>query len=172
MTTGVSAPMDFRYLRLVIPIFRTKKIKTAVRSSLFQAVGTTPFLGGEWGIRTPGTVIPYVSLANWWFQPLTQLSGQLKQNIAIVKRDKSKSKKGNYQIKTGEKFSPCILPGEAPRHGARIAGSLRPADRPYRRRHPLRGRRKFTSLFCRFACSGAGFALPYYEIAFRFCTFV
>jgi hypothetical protein len=36
----------------------------------------------------------------------------------------------------------------------------------------LRGRRKFTSLFCRFACSGAGFALPYYEIAFRFCTFV
>ena len=29
---------------------------------------------GEWGIRTPGTVIPYVSLANWWFQPLTQLS--------------------------------------------------------------------------------------------------
>ena len=74
MTTGVSAPMDFRYFRLVIPIFRTKKIKTAVRSSLFQAVGTTPFLGGEWGIRTPGTVIPYVSLANWWFQPLTQLS--------------------------------------------------------------------------------------------------
>ena len=34
--------------------------------------------GGEWGIRTPGTVIPYVSLANWWFQPLTQLSGLLK----------------------------------------------------------------------------------------------
>ncbi len=37
-----------------------------------------PFLSskfsGEWGIRTPGTVIPYVSLANWWFQPLTQLS--------------------------------------------------------------------------------------------------
>ena len=52
MTTGVSAPMDFRYLRLVIPIFRTKKIKTAVRSSLFQAVGTTPFLGGERGSRT------------------------------------------------------------------------------------------------------------------------
>ncbi len=32
------------------------------------------YLSGEWGIRTPGTVIPYVSLANWWFQPLTQLS--------------------------------------------------------------------------------------------------
>ena len=31
-------------------------------------------LGGERGIRTPGTVIPYVSLANWWFKPLTHLS--------------------------------------------------------------------------------------------------
>ena len=29
---------------------------------------------GSWGIRTPGTVNPYVSLANWWFQPLTQTS--------------------------------------------------------------------------------------------------
>ena len=29
---------------------------------------------GSWGIRTPGTVNPYVSLANWWFQPLTQPS--------------------------------------------------------------------------------------------------
>lgn len=32
---------------------------------------------GERGIRTPGTVIPYVSLANWWFKPLTHLSGLL-----------------------------------------------------------------------------------------------
>ena len=29
---------------------------------------------GERGIRTPGTVNPYVSLANWWFQPLTHLT--------------------------------------------------------------------------------------------------
>ena len=29
---------------------------------------------GRWGIRTPGTVNPHVSLANWWFQPLTQPS--------------------------------------------------------------------------------------------------
>ena len=29
---------------------------------------------GERGIRTPGPVIPYVSLANWWFQPLTHLT--------------------------------------------------------------------------------------------------
>ena len=33
------------------------------------------FSGGEDEIRTRGTVIPYVSLANWWFQPLTHLSG-------------------------------------------------------------------------------------------------
>ena len=31
-------------------------------------------LCGERGIRTPGTVNPYVSLANWWFQPLTHPS--------------------------------------------------------------------------------------------------
>lgn len=105
------------------------------------------------------------------FSHSPNFSGQLKQNVAIVSGIKV-NKKGELQIKTGEKFSACILPGEAPRHRSRIAGSLRPADRPYRRRHPLRGRRKFTSLFCRFACSGAGFALPYYEIAFRFCTFV
>ena len=30
---------------------------------------------GEGGIRTPGTLIGYVSLANWWFQPLTHLTG-------------------------------------------------------------------------------------------------
>ena len=29
---------------------------------------------GRRGIRTPGTVNPYVSLANWWFQPLTHPS--------------------------------------------------------------------------------------------------
>ena len=32
------------------------------------------FFCGKRGIRTPGTVIPYVSLANWWFKPLTHLS--------------------------------------------------------------------------------------------------
>ena len=31
-------------------------------------------LGGEGGIRTPGTLIEYDSLANCWFQPLTHLS--------------------------------------------------------------------------------------------------
>ena len=33
------------------------------------------FYCGEDEIRTRGTVNPYVSLANWWFQPLTHLSG-------------------------------------------------------------------------------------------------
>ena len=32
---------------------------------------------GRWGIRTPGTVNPHVSLANWWFQPLTQPSNRI-----------------------------------------------------------------------------------------------
>ena len=32
------------------------------------------FFGGEGGIRTPGTLIEYDSLANCWFQPLTHLS--------------------------------------------------------------------------------------------------
>ena len=31
-------------------------------------------LRGEDEIRTRGTLIGYVSLANWWFQPLTHLS--------------------------------------------------------------------------------------------------
>ena len=56
-------------------------------------------LGGEWGIRTPGTVIPYGSLANCWFQPLTQLSGQLKRCFQTLSGDKSKSKLAKYQIK-------------------------------------------------------------------------
>ena len=34
-----------------------------------------PLFSGEDEIRTRGTVNPYVSLANWWFQPLTHLSG-------------------------------------------------------------------------------------------------
>ena len=31
-------------------------------------------MSGERGIRTPGTVIPYGSLANCWFKPLTHLT--------------------------------------------------------------------------------------------------
>ena len=42
-------------------------LKQACRDSL-------SLICGERGIRTPGTVIPYVSLANWWFQPLTHLT--------------------------------------------------------------------------------------------------
>ena len=36
---------------------------------------------GRWGIRTPGTVNPHVSLANWWFQPLTQPSSRILNRI-------------------------------------------------------------------------------------------
>ena len=47
------------------PLKRGQK-KDASRTSLF--------FGGEGGIRTPGTLIEYDSLANCWFQPLTHLS--------------------------------------------------------------------------------------------------
>ena len=39
-----------------------------------DATRTSLFFGGEGGIRTPGTLIEYDSLANCWFQPLTHLS--------------------------------------------------------------------------------------------------
>ena len=53
--------------------------KAGAITGLRYAPGTkkTPFgasLGGEGGIRTPGTLIEYDSLANCWFQPLTHLS--------------------------------------------------------------------------------------------------
>jgi hypothetical protein len=37
---------------------------------------------GEGGIRTPGTLIEYVSLANWWIKPLSHLSGDLLNEAA------------------------------------------------------------------------------------------
>jgi hypothetical protein len=37
---------------------------------------------GEGGIRTPGTLIEYVSLANWWIKPLSHLSGNLLNEAA------------------------------------------------------------------------------------------
>ena len=43
-------------------------------------------LCGERGIRTPGTLDRYVSLANWWFQPLTHLSGCI-DIIAMISYD-------------------------------------------------------------------------------------
>ena len=42
-------------------------------SAFQQRFRLLPFCG-ERGIRTPGTVIPYDSLANCWFKPLTPLS--------------------------------------------------------------------------------------------------
>ena len=56
-------------------------------------------LCGEGGIRTPGTVIPYVSLANWWFKPLTHLTGHRSEygnpngtaNIYLFRRTRKNS---------------------------------------------------------------------------------
>ena len=45
------------------------------KTPALYAGATYSFLfGGRRGIRTPGTLIEYVSLANWWFQPLTHPS--------------------------------------------------------------------------------------------------
>ena len=49
--------------------------RTHKKSRAPLAHGFLLLLCGEGGIRTPGTVIPYVSLANWWFKPLTHLTG-------------------------------------------------------------------------------------------------
>ena len=53
-------------------LYKTGKRKQ--RSSELDAVFSFSFCGED-EIRTRGTVNPYVSLANWWFQPLTHLSG-------------------------------------------------------------------------------------------------
>ena len=41
---------------------------------LYRAFDFISLFCGERGIRTPGTLIGYDSLANCWFQPLTHLS--------------------------------------------------------------------------------------------------
>ncbi len=65
---------------LVLFLIR-QKITKPCKFYLQGFVFTSMISGGERGIRTPGTVIPYVSLANWWFKPLTHLSG-----LVILKR--------------------------------------------------------------------------------------
>ena len=51
--------------------FANEDNRVAIKQACCDSV---VFICGERGIRTPGTVIPYVSLANWWFQPLTHLT--------------------------------------------------------------------------------------------------
>ena len=54
---------------------------------------------GEGGIRTPGTLIEYASLANWWIKPLSHLSGiWLKLSLTVSKQDKSIKKHPLYKI--------------------------------------------------------------------------
>ena len=67
---------------------------------------------GERGIRTPGTVIPYGSLANCWFQPLTHLTlteivlPAIADSLRLRKQDdKVKSNLGICQIN----FNDCKL---------------------------------------------------------------
>ena len=50
------------------------KFQTKLSTNLSAEVPNIWDVSGERGIRTPGTVHPYGSLANCWFQPLTHLS--------------------------------------------------------------------------------------------------
>lgn len=52
---------------------------------LYRAFDFISLFCGERGIRTPGTLIGYDSLANCWFQPLTHLSRVLNCTIATTK---------------------------------------------------------------------------------------
>ncbi len=73
-----------RYQLRHIPKCCKDKKKTALKLSwrcIFH-------LCGEGGIRTPGTVIPYVSLANWWFKPLTHLTERIAKIEAFLKNAK------------------------------------------------------------------------------------
>ncbi len=51
-----------------------RRMDTKKRLPIRQSLSKKNLRGGERGIRTPGTVIPYDSLANCWFKPLTHLS--------------------------------------------------------------------------------------------------
>ncbi len=84
---------------------------------------------GEWGIRTPGTVIPYVSLANWWFQPLTQLSWACCNTIR-VKRDANIEPFCEFAKNFKKKhpkfyFSPAVIPFKRTLRPLHSFGSLR-----------------------------------------------
>ena len=88
-------------------------------------------LCGERGIRTPGTLIGYASLANWWIKPLSHLSGVcLKQSKSIK----------NSPISTS---LPCLLPTRFLRQFRRTGvGSGLASRRPKKKRPP---KRTFTS---------------------------
>ena len=49
------------------------------------------------GFEPPVQLIPYVSLANWWFQPLTQLSGRPLRRVCAKRVCKYRIFLGNYK---------------------------------------------------------------------------
>ena len=61
-------------MQIAAPIIGIRaKSFTKETAPKFNILNTVSF-SGERGIRTPGTVIPYGSLANCWFKPLTHLT--------------------------------------------------------------------------------------------------
>ena len=55
---------------------------------------------GERGIRTPGTVIPYGSLANCWFKPLTHLTSHPLSSASrrLAETAENRDDKGNSNL--------------------------------------------------------------------------
>ena len=62
------------------------------------AKGNKKGSSGERGIRTPGTVIPYGSLANCWFQPLTHLT--LTEIVLPAIADRPRPRKQDDKVKS------------------------------------------------------------------------
>ena len=55
-------------------LMKNYSVKYKSHSHIYAHTQTYTIFGGERGIRTPGTINSYASLANWWFQPLTHLT--------------------------------------------------------------------------------------------------
>lgn len=68
ISVSCSATADIRFLEAIE--FYSYPLKTNIDRNSLRPI----FFCGKRGIRTPGTVIPYDSLANCWFKPLTHLS--------------------------------------------------------------------------------------------------
>ena len=72
------------------PPYKSKLLMESVKKKP-QLLAAGFVVCGEGGIRTPGTLIEYASLANWWIKPLSHLSGAqvLLSRRRRIKRDKS-----------------------------------------------------------------------------------
>ena len=76
------SPQGISSLRSDIPLrLRRRLANKKEKQEMSELSPVSLFFGGEGGMRTPGTLIEYVSLANWWFKPLTHLTGDCLNQI-------------------------------------------------------------------------------------------